>query len=156
MTLNHRKNISNKNCSKGSPQYHFIDIFYYSRAKPASRTILRNLKSEFLPVQLKMDQSTNGSHDQTALTSMRRCMSLSKEPTAFKELQMSVSVMKELDVIISWRVGMLLFLPNGTDKNQKTRQRKVTLLKHTTSYTLMSGEEEKKINIALMSLCCPG
>ena len=37
--------------------------------------------------------------------------------TTFKELQVSVFVMQELNVVISWGVGMLLFLSVRTDNN---------------------------------------
>ena len=55
---------------------------------------------------------------------------ISTVPTTFKKLQVSVFVMQELDVVIGWRVGVLLFLSIHRD-NDKHRSAWMCTLPHT-------------------------
>lgn len=63
-------------------------------------------------------------------------------PTVFKELQVSVSVVEELDVVIGRRVGVLLFLLVPRDNS------KVSVARSQDIYTCINAGREQHLNTA--------
>lgn len=64
-------------------------------------------------------------------------------PTVFKELQVSVSVVEELDVVIGRRVGVLLFLLVPRDNNKVSVEARSQYI-----YTCINAGIEQHLNTA--------